>query len=51
MPIEKTVSVSDDSHFIESLKQRERALDHSEGGPREVIDVEVIDIQEIEGDA
>ena len=48
---EKTVSVNDDSRFIESLKERERALDHTVTGPREVIDVEVIDVQEIEGEA
>ncbi len=51
IPFEKAVSVDDDSGFIESLKQREQALDDSSGGPRQVIDVEVIDVQEIEGDA
>ncbi len=49
--LEKTVSASDDSRFIENLKQRERALDDSSEGARRVIEVEVIDVQEIEGDA
>jgi hypothetical protein len=50
--IEKTVSIaSDDNRFIENLRARERAMDGSSHDVPEIIDVEFIDIQELEGDA
>jgi hypothetical protein len=50
--VEKTVSVvGDDNRFIENLRARERAMDGSSHDVQEIIDVEFIDIQEVEGDA